>query len=70
MGKETKDTEARPVSKRPQYEIQSVTLIGYGGERREMDVRKKFSLLERICSVNPNYDRTQRIKDEWLKKFN
>ena len=70
MGKETKSTETRPVSKRPQYEIQSVTLIGYGGERREMDVRKEFSLFERVCNVNPNYDRTQRIKDAWLQRFN
>lgn len=70
MGKETKDTEARPVSKRPQYEILSLTLIGYDGERREIDVRESFSLIECICYVNPNFDRTGKIKDEWLKKFN
>lgn len=71
MGKQNKGTEARSMtSKRPKYEIQNVTLYGYDGERREVDVREGFSLIERICYVNPNFDRTGKIKDEWLKRFN
>ncbi len=71
MGKQDKGTEAGSMkSKRPKYEIQNVTLYGYDGERREVDVREEFSLIERICYVNPNFDRTGKIKDEWLKRFN
>lgn len=71
MGKQNKGTEAGSMkSKRPKYEIQNVTLYGYDGERCEVDVRKQFSLIERICYVNPNFDRTGKIKDEWLKKLN
>ena len=50
MGKKDKDAEAGSMkSKRPKYEIQNVTLYGYDGERREVDVREEFSLIERIC---------------------
>ena len=71
MGKQNKGTEAGSmISKRPKYEIQNVTLYGYDGERCEVDIREKFSLIERICYVNPNFDRTGKIKDEWLKKLN
>ena len=71
MGKQDKDAKAGSMkSKRPKYEIQNVTLYGYDGERREVDVREGFSLIERICYVNPNFDRTGNIKDEWLKRFN
>ena len=71
MGKQDKSAKAGSMnSKRPKYEIQNVTLYGYDGERREVDVREEFSLIERICYVNPNFDRTGKIKDEWLKRFN
>ena len=71
MGKQNKNAKAGSMkSKRPKYEIQNVTLYGYDGERREVDVREEFSLIERICYVNPNFDRTGKIKDKWLQRFN
>lgn len=70
MGKKDNYQTDKAMSGGGRYEILAITLIGYDGERRDIDVRKRHSIIERTCSANPNYERRGTVKDRWLKAYN
>ena len=56
------------------YEVLSVTLIGYNGEKTEVDLALGFPLFQRTESRNPNIEAPHPIqkscKDRWIEYFN